>query len=168
MEEFWKDIRGYEGLYQISSLGRVKSFYKNKILKPRVKENDYLIVSLYKEGKDKKFYIHRLVAEAFIPNPENKEYVNHKDFNKSNNSIGNLEWVTRIENFRHYKYSEKWNTTFERRNKKLVSKTLNKAKDYKEKIIELYKQNHSIDDIAEELRLGRYFVTYILYLFDII
>lgn len=76
MEEIWKDIKDYEGLYQISSLGRVKSFYKNKILKPRVKENNYLIVSLYKEGKDKKFYIHRLVAEAFIPNTDNKEYVN--------------------------------------------------------------------------------------------
>lgn len=168
MEELWKNIKGYEGLYQISSLGRVKSFYKNKILKPRVKENNYLIVSLYKEGKDKKFYIHRLVAEAFIPNTDNKEYVNHKDFNKSNNSVENLEWVTRSENFRHYKYSEKWNKTLEIRNKKLVSKTLNRAKKYKKKIIELYKQNYSIEDIAKKLRLGRDFVTDVLYLFDVI
>lgn len=168
MEEFWKDIEGYEGLYKISNLGNVKSSYKNKILKPRVKENGYLIVSLYKDKKDKKFYIHRLVASAFIPNLDKKEYVNHKNFDKRNNTVGNLEWVTRIENFRHYQNSCKWNKTFEDREKKLASKTLNRAKKYKEKIIELYKQNYSIEDIAKKLRLGRDFATDVLYLFDVI
>ena len=112
MEEHWKDIKGYEGLYQVSNLGRVKSFYKNKVLKPRIKENDYLIVSLYKENKDKKFYIHRLVAETFIDNPNKKEQVNHKDFNKSNNIVENLEWVSKIENLKHFKQSSKFQETY--------------------------------------------------------
>lgn len=168
MKEIWKDIQGYEGLYQVSNLGKVKSLYKNKILKPRIKENDYLIVSLYKDREDKKFYIHRLVANAFIPNPENKGYVNHKNFDKSDNTLENLEWVTRIENFRHYKNSYKWNTTFSARDKKLVSKTLHRAKQYKSKIIELYQENYNIKDIAKKLKLGRDFVTDILHLFDAI
>lgn len=168
MEEFWKDIKGYEGLYQVSSLGKVKSLYKNKILKPRVKENDYLIVSLYKDKVDKKFYIHRLVANAFIPNPDQKEYVNHKNFDKSNNTAENLEWVTRMENFRHYKNSYKWNKTFSERDKKLTSKTLHRAKQYKSEIIRLYEENYNIKDIAKTLKLGKDFVTDILYLFDII
>lgn len=168
MEELWKDIKGYEGLYKISNTGKVKSLYKNRILKPRIKENDYLIVSLYKNKQDKKFYIHRLVAEAFIENKDKKQFVNHKDFNKSNNCVQNLEWVTRIENFRHYQYSKKWNDTFKNRDKKLASKTLQRVKENKGKILDLYKQNNSIEDIAKKLTLGRDFVTDVLYLFEVI
>lgn len=103
MEELWKDIEGFEGLYQVSNLGNVKSLKRNIILKPgivaykKTKENGYYIVNL----KSKPFYIHRLVAEAFIPNPENKPQINHIDCNKRNNNVKNLEWVTREENIQH-------------------------------------------------------------------
>ena len=98
MEEIWKDIKGYEGLYQVSNLGRVKSlkFGKERILKPGRKKIGYLIVLLYdNNGICKWFRIHRLVAEAFIPNPNNLPEVNHKDEDKSNNRVSNLEWCTR-------------------------------------------------------------------------
>ena len=99
--EIWKDIEGYEGIYQVSNLGRTKRLYKNdkeKILKPFSNKDGYLIVNLCKEGKVKSRSVHRLVAQAFIPNPENKPEVNHKDENKSNNKVENLEWVTSKEN----------------------------------------------------------------------
>lgn len=105
MKEIWKDIVGFEGLYQVSNLGRVKRIGKGRgarciILKS--KDNTaYSRVSLYQNNKPTDKCVHRLVAEAFIPNPENKTQVNHIDGNKRNNRIGNLEWVTPRENTRH-------------------------------------------------------------------
>lgn len=100
--EIWKDIQGYEGLYQISSCGRVKSLNsKRKYMKPLHATSGYLRVQLYKNGKPHDFYIHILVAQAFIPNRENKQEVNHKDGNKENNDVENLEWVSRSENQIH-------------------------------------------------------------------
>ena len=109
MEEVWKDIKGYEGLYQISNLGNVKSLPKYRvkygygeiILKQSISRNGYKIVGLSKNNKYKTVYIHRLVAEAFIPNPKNKLEINHIDGNKQNNFVGNLEWNTRKENGKH-------------------------------------------------------------------
>ena len=93
MEE-WKDIKGYEGLYQISNKGRVKSLYnKSKILRPG-KRKGYFFVWLYKNKKRKQYSIHRLVAEHFLLNPDNLPVVNHKDENKLNNNVENLEWCT--------------------------------------------------------------------------
>lgn len=103
MKEIWKDIEGYEGLYQVSNMGRVRSvdkyvqnhsklnFKKGKLKKLRPKDNKYLIVDLYKGNKPKTLYVHRLVAFAFIDNPLNKETVNHKDGNVQNNCVDNLE-----------------------------------------------------------------------------
>ena len=112
MKEIWKDIEGYEGLYQISNLGNVKSLHrianipnghrkvKERILK-QTENRGYRAVIISKEKTRKEFSAHRLVAFHFIPNPENKPEVNHIDGNKSNNKVENLEWVTPSENIRH-------------------------------------------------------------------
>lgn len=102
MTEEWQEIRGYEGLYSISNLGRVKSHtkksgflhLKERIMKPAIKDNGYLQIDLIKSRDRKKFYVHRLVAEYFIPNPNNLPCVNHIDHNRTNNSYDNLEWCT--------------------------------------------------------------------------
>lgn len=113
MEEVWKDIKGFEGLYQVSNLGRVRSLerYKNNhsvsqycpqcILIPWLNDKGYNIVKLSKNNKKTHKRIHRLVASAFVQNPENKNYVNHIDGNKTNNSTKNLEWCTLSENTKH-------------------------------------------------------------------
>lgn len=94
-KEVWKDIIDYEGLYQVSNLGRVKSLFRYKrILKPQKDIHGYLKVGLYKNGKCKLFNIHKLVANAFIENPNNYKYVNHKDENKTNNRVENLEFCS--------------------------------------------------------------------------
>lgn len=103
MIEEWKDIEGYEGLYQISSLGRVKSLNykhtgKEKILEPIKNRYGYLQVNLWKNGKGKTNRVNRLVAESFIPNPEGKPEVDHINKIKTDNMVSNLRWVTSIEN----------------------------------------------------------------------
>ena len=99
-----KDIKGYEGLYQVSSWGKVISVKTNKVLSPEINSKGYLRVDLYDStGKKKHYKVHRLVAEAFIPNPENKPQINHIDGNTQNNSITNLEWCTSSENMNHAK-----------------------------------------------------------------
>jgi hypothetical protein len=109
MTEIWKDIKGYEGLYQVSNLGNVKSLsYRNHtsfserelILKPWCLKG-YKGISLTRNNKPRRRLLHRLVAQAFIPNPENKPEVNHKDFDHGNNYVENLEWMTHLENICH-------------------------------------------------------------------
>ena len=87
-----KDVIGYEGLYAVTSCGKIWSYKSKKFLKPTTETSGYLKVGLYKDGERKWYYIHRLVAEAYIPNPENLPQVNHKDENKANNCLQNLEW----------------------------------------------------------------------------
>lgn len=103
IKEIWKDIAGYETHYEISNHGRVKSKYagRNKIIPPHKLRTGYFDAHLSLGGKLKYVLIHRLVAKAFIPNPENKPCVNHIDADKSNNAIWNLEWVTHYENEMH-------------------------------------------------------------------
>ena len=119
--EVWKDIAGYEGLYKVSDKGNVYSVERKdsrgnkcggRTLKPRYDKDGYLRVTLYKDGKEKKKVIHRLVAEAFIHNPNKYPEVNHKDENKSNNELSNLEWCTR-------KYNANYGTLKERLSKKI-------------------------------------------------
>jgi len=117
--EIWRDIKGYEYLYQVSNLGRVKSvsrkvsrgnsFYtvKEKILNYGVDRLGYTRVVLSNKCNCRTFLVHRLVAEAFIPNPNNLPYINHKDENPSNNCIDNLEWCTQ-------KYNVNYGTTQQR------------------------------------------------------
>lgn len=96
MEEIWKEIEGYEGLYQVSNLGRVK---RDDYIKPLLDgSGKYYQVSLWKNGKEKKALIHRLVAKAFLPNPENKPCVDHIDTITTNNNVSNLRWCTHKEN----------------------------------------------------------------------
>ena len=93
MEEIWVDIKGYEGLYQVSNQGRVKKIYKNgkiRILKTRLDNNGYLCVTLSKNNKPKIFKIHRLIATHFIPNPDNKPCVDHINTIRTDNRIENL------------------------------------------------------------------------------
>ena len=111
MEEIWKDIKDYEGRYAVSNLGRIKSYPKKGhghnsiILKSKLTKDGYYETALLSKGKGKNQYkyirTHRIVAQAFIPNPENKPEINHKDGNKLNNNVDNLEWVTSSENQLH-------------------------------------------------------------------
>lgn len=101
MKEIWKDIEGYEGLYQVSNLGRVKSLKSKRFLKLSVNEKGYLRCHLSKCGGSKHWRVHRLVAQAFISNQDNKPEINHIDGDKSNNCVTNLEWVTSSENHIH-------------------------------------------------------------------
>jgi hypothetical protein len=114
--EVWVDIDGYSGYYQVSSTGRVKRlaryvdrhaygivhqrFYGERIIKPSL-SNGYPVVNLCKENKVKHVQVHRIVAESFIPNPQKKEQVNHKNGIRNDNRVENLEWVTNTENQRH-------------------------------------------------------------------
>lgn len=107
MEEVWKDIQGYEGLYQVSNLGNVKSLnYRNtkeaKLLVPKCNNRGRLWVELINNKQRKPILVHTLVAKAFIPNPNNYCEINHIDENPKNNIISNLEWCTRQYNVNEY------------------------------------------------------------------
>ena len=104
MKEIWKDIKGYEGSYKISNYGRVMCLdarHYGKIKRPQIDKDGYEKVWLSRNSKKKPFFIHRLVALHFIDNPEQKPVVNHKDGNKRNNRLDNLEWCTHSENDKH-------------------------------------------------------------------
>jgi hypothetical protein len=113
-KEIWKDVAGFEGHYMVSSIGNVKSvdkkvkggksglkLKKGKILKQITTYRGYKRVSMSRDGKSKHFFVHRLMAIAFLENPENKPYINHKDGKKINNVIDNIEWCTPQENSIH-------------------------------------------------------------------
>ena len=116
MKEIWKDKKDYEGHYQVSNWGRVKSikFGKERILKLTKDKDGYFFVNLYKNNKSKTFKVHRLVAEAFLPNTDNLPLINHKDEDKSNNIVSNLEWC-----------DVKYNTNYGTRNKRIGKSNTN-------------------------------------------
>jgi len=142
--EIWRDIKGYEGLYQVSNLGRVKSlgrqhgflYKQDRIMKPFKTKFNYYKINLYKNGVKKNFFIHRLVALAFIPNPNNYPVINHKDENPSNNYVDNLEWCT-------VKYNSNYGTAPIRKglavSKALKGRTL--SEECRKKISEAHKGN---------------------------
>lgn len=99
--ETYKDIKGYEGLYQVSNLGNVKSLRRNIIKKPSINSRGYISINLSVNKVIKSMTIHRLVALHFISNPENKREVNHKNGIKTDNKVENLEWTTSSENVQH-------------------------------------------------------------------
>ena len=117
-KEYWKPVVGYEGLYEVSNWGRVKSlkFGKEKILKQSIRHG-YYSVGLSKNGIVKTYQVHRLVAEAFIDNTDNLTQVNHKDENKLNNNVDNLEWCSVL-----------YNNTYNERHKKIAEKNINGKK----------------------------------------
>lgn len=124
MKEIWKPISGYENLYNISNLGNVFSIKSNRNIKPIKNYKGYLMVGLCKNKKRKNYLVHRLVAGAFIDNPNNLPEINHKDENPSNNVVFNLEWCT-------HKYNMNYNNLGKRIK---IQKELN----------ELYKQEDTI------------------------
>lgn len=154
MKEIWKDLIGYEGLYTVSSFGRIKTvaryvktshrgydgkrFIKERILKPYLNKFGYLIVALRKDGKYKTVAIHRAVAETFIYNQNNLPCVNHKDENKQNNNVDNLEWCT-------YNYNDNYGN----RNKKISESR--KGIKFSEEHIKNLSQAHK-DIVTDEFR----------------
>ena len=144
--EIWKDVKGYEGLYQVSNLGRIKSSkrkvhagrnrtrwqYERIMSNYRTNGNGYKIVGLNKEGKSKNKYIHRLVAETFLENPNNYKYINHKDENKANNCVSNLEFCT-----------AQYNCTYNNLHKRNGLK--NRNNKYSKKIYQLDDENNIIN-----------------------
>lgn len=113
MEEIWKPVVGYEGMYEVSNLGNIKSLNYNgtrekRVMKPTDFGGGYLRVKLWKNKTPKLFFVHRLVAQAFIPNPDNLPEINHKDENPSNNRVENLEWCDRKYNINYGTRTEKY------------------------------------------------------------
>lgn len=128
MVEIWKDIVNYEGFYQVSNMGRVKSFNYMNTGKEKIiigfNGRGYKRIVLFKNGKHKHMQIHRLVGIAFIPNPDNKPCINHIDGNKSNNRADNLEWCTPKENIEHAVKNGKFKTGENHQTSKLTEKQI--------------------------------------------
>lgn len=139
IKEQFLPIKGYEGYYSISNLGRLKSDRYNRIIKPKHHRNGYLLFELHKDGFRKTYTAHRLVALTFIPNPENLPQVNHIDEDKTNNRVSNLEWCT-----------AEYNTNYGTRNER--------AAEAKAKSISQYDQNGNwiatYSSITEAARLN--------------
>lgn len=149
--EVFLSVPGYEGLYEVSNLGNIKSLRSGKLLKQSSDKVGYKLVSLTKDGKSRSFSVHRLVAMAFLPNPENLPEVNHKDETHDNNCVENLEWCSKKYNRNYGTYKERMSKTQKalgtRNNKSIsaYSKTTNK----------FVKSYDSIQDAEKELKLSK-------------
>jgi hypothetical protein len=154
MIEIWKPVVGYEELYEVSNFGNIKSLCRlswnghsfilreERILKTTKNPNGYLQIILSKNNKQKTFFIHRIITHSFIPNPENKPQVNHKNGDKLDNRIENLEWATSSENLRHKIDILGYKDSLETRFKKSISKIGKNNPAFKHgKRINSHKQN---------------------------
>lgn len=139
--EIWKDIEGYEGLYQVSNLGRIKSFKtsKPKIMKNQSDNRGYLQIGLIKDKKRKNFKIHRLVAEAFIENEFKKPQINHINEDKTDNRAINLEWVNQSENINY-------GSCQIRRRLKIIGKKKKNSTEIARKMIETKIKNNTLNN----------------------
>ena len=140
-KEIWQDIAGYEGLYKVSNLGRVKSLNyrrtgKERILIPIKKNNGYLYVTLSKNSIQKPHYVHRLVSQSFIENPYNFPQVNHIDEDKTNNKVSNLEWCS-------VEYNNKYGTRNERA---LETRKLRKSKFAPKEVLQFTKDGKFVNE----------------------
>jgi len=161
-KEIWKDVLGYEGIYEVSNLGNVKSLNYNHTKKERILKKcngtqNYHIVCLHKEGSSKTRKVHRLVALSLIPNPDNKPQVNHIDGDKQNNKIENLEWVNNSENQLHaFKYKLQKSIKGEKRYcAKLIEKEVLEIRISKLKGIELAKKYNISRSSISAIKTGR-------------
>ena len=157
----WKPIYGYEGLYEVSHDGLVRNRKgEQKALSVKKGENtNYIEVSLWKDGKNKRFLVHRIVAKAFIPNPNNYKIINHKDENGTNNCVSNLEWCNHEYNARYRKYDKK---TKAKNSCKIVS---DQQREKTSRSVKKYRREHakikfdyngemlSIPEIAERMNI---------------
>lgn len=157
IEEVWKDIKDYKGLYQVSNLGRIKSLkrkvyagrgrmrwqYERILSDNKTNGNGYKIVSLNKNGKEKNKYIHRLVAETFLSNPNNYKYINHKDQNTLNNNVENLEFCTA-------QYNCTYNNAHIKRGLKFRNNLINSKRIY-----QLDEENNIIKEYPSAAEAGR-------------
>lgn len=141
-KEIWKSVVGYEGKYQVSNKGRVRSLNYHrekriKIMKSRIMDSGYEDIRLCENGKNKAHLMHRLVAKAFIPNPDNKRCVNHIDGDKSNNLLDNLEWVSYQENTDHALENDLYNFNGENHYNSILTKedVLSIRKEYKPYVV---------------------------------
>ena len=165
MHEIWKPIRDYEGLYEVSNLGGIKRLEndknrKEKILKPYKNKLGYLCINLYRDNKVKQMYVHRLVAIAFIPNPENKPCIDHINTIRNDNRIENLRWVTYKENMNNELTKEKlsgensnnYGKPRSEEIKKKISESQKGGKNPKARGVFCYELNKSWDTSAEASR----------------
>ena len=151
MNEEWRSIEGYEGLYEVSNTGKVRSLdryyyrlHKGKVLSPTKDANGYLKVDLSCNGKHKTIKIHRLVAQAFIENPDNLPQVNHKDEDKTNNRVENLEWCD-------HKYNNNYGTKIERQKKTNIQNGFWTGLSKEEYMTKYYHKNK--DRICDNIRI---------------
>lgn len=159
MEEIWRKIKRFEGFYEVSNLGRVRSLPRKhspglNILKPLYHSGGYSVIDLRKPHEKKKHFLaHRLVAIAFIPNPQSKPDVNHKDSNRKNNKVDNLEWATRKENLHHAHLKDRmvWN-----------KKTRTISEEQVREIKNRYKAGEKQNKMAKEFKVSRSWICIII------